>query len=148
MLAPGITNVIYMQQAGNVQLTTSAANPNTGTLSMNNALDTTLYDADVPYRKIGKASTNNFLDGPSNNTIWFSPAPQGMLLGFNTSANVHMFLSLSGPLYNFTTNTVGFNFTLTNATSLTASARAAPCIWRQCASPGAQHAHVCRAERL
>jgi hypothetical protein len=113
--APGLsadtTDVIYIQQSGNVQLTASASTPGAGTLSMNNALDTTLFDQELPLRKIGKTSSNNFLNAASNGTQWFNPPPLGVLLGFNTSANVYMLLSLTGPIYNFTTNTVAFNFT-------------------------------------
>ena len=46
---------------------------------------------------------------------------QGILLGFNTSANVYILMSLSAPVYNYTTNTVNFNYLLKtpNATAAT-----------------------------
>ena len=48
---------------------------------------------------------------------------QGILLGFNTSANVYILMSLSAPVYNYTTNTVNFNYLLKtpNATAATNS---------------------------
>lgn len=47
--APGPTaapqiNIVYIQQAGNARLTPSTTDPNSGVMSMNNALDTTLFD--------------------------------------------------------------------------------------------------------
>jgi len=39
---------------------------------------------------------------------------QGILLGFNTSANVYILMSLSAPVYNYTTATVNFNYLLQN----------------------------------
>lgn len=73
----GTVNIIYMQQAGNVQMLPTAGNPLAGTLFMNNALDTTLYDQDYPVRKLGKTSTNNFLNAAGGNVSqWFAPAPQ------------------------------------------------------------------------
>jgi hypothetical protein len=67
-----------MQQAGNVQMIPSTTNASTGTLFMNNALDTTLYDQDYPVRKIGKTSTNDFLNhaNASGGSQWFAPAPK------------------------------------------------------------------------
>ena len=120
-LGADTTDVVYMQQSGNVQLTASGSAPGAGMLFMNNALDTTLFDQQVPLRKIGKTSSNNFLNAASNGTQWFSPPPLGVLLGFNTSANVYMLLALSAPTYNFTTNTVTFNFSSVTPAAATAS---------------------------
>lgn len=41
--APQI-NIVYIQQAGNARMTPSPTDPTSGVLTMNNALDTTLYD--------------------------------------------------------------------------------------------------------
>lgn len=83
--ASGNTTVTYIQQAGNVQMTSSPSNPLSGTMFMNNALDTTLYDQDYPVRKLGKTSTTNFINAgtPTNGTgaaQWFAPAPQARTL--------------------------------------------------------------------
>ena len=76
--ANGTTTLVYIQQAGNAQLAASPSDPLAGTMFMNNALDTTLYDQDYPVRKIGKTSTSNFVNAgvPTNATQWFAPAPQ------------------------------------------------------------------------
>ena len=47
--APGPTvapqiNIVYIQQANNARMTPSPTDPNSGVLSMNGAIDTTLYD--------------------------------------------------------------------------------------------------------
>ena len=47
--APGPTvapqiNIVYIQQANNARLTPSPTDPTSGVLSMNGAIDTTLYD--------------------------------------------------------------------------------------------------------
>ena len=91
---------------------------------MNNALDTTLFDEQAPLRKLGKTSTNAFLNAASNGTQWFSPPPLGVMLGFNTSANIYMLLTLSQPLYNYTTGTVSFNYTVVNTAAAQANAAA------------------------
>lgn len=39
---------------------------------------------------------------------------QAVLLGFNTTYNVYLLLTLSAPVYNFTTNTLAFNYLLQN----------------------------------
>ncbi len=39
---------------------------------------------------------------------------QGVLIGFNTSYNVYALVTLSQPVYNFTTNTVTFSYLLGN----------------------------------
>ena len=45
--APQI-NIVYIQQAGNARMTPSSTDPTSGVLTMNNALDTTLYDQVLP----------------------------------------------------------------------------------------------------
>lgn len=45
-----------------------------------------------------------------------SDVMQAVLLGFNTSQNVYALLSLSAPIYNYTTNTVFFNYLLKTPT--------------------------------
>ncbi|BDA44733.1 hypothetical protein COCOBI_06-2110 [Coccomyxa sp. Obi] len=114
--ANGTTMVVYIQQAGNVQMSASPSDPQAGTMFMNNALDTTLYDQDYPVRKLGKTSTTNFINAavPANESQWFAPAPQAVLLGFNTTFNVYMLLTLSAPVYNFTTNTLAFSYLITD----------------------------------
>lgn len=42
-MAPQI-NIVYIQQANNARMTPSPSDPNSGVLSMNGAIDTTLYD--------------------------------------------------------------------------------------------------------
>ncbi len=42
-MAPQI-NIAYIQQANNARMTPSPTDPNSGVLSMNGAIDTTLYD--------------------------------------------------------------------------------------------------------
>lgn len=80
--ANGTTTLVYIQQAGNAQMAASPSDPLAGTMFMNNALDTTLYDQDYPVRKIGKTSTSNFVNAavPANATQWFAPAPQARSL--------------------------------------------------------------------
>lgn len=74
--------MVYIQQAGNVQMAASSSDPLAGTMFMNNALDTTLYDQDYPVRKLGKTSTTNFINAavPASATQWFAPAPQARSL--------------------------------------------------------------------
>ncbi len=39
---------------------------------------------------------------------------QATLLGFNTTYNVYLLLTLSAPVYNFTTNTLAYSYLLNN----------------------------------
>lgn len=47
---------------------------------------------------------------------------QAVLLGFNTSYNVYMLLTLSAPIYNFTTNTLAFSYLITDPSKAANSA--------------------------
>jgi len=46
-VAPQI-NIVYIQQANNARMTPSTTDPTSGVLSMNGALDTTLFDQVKP----------------------------------------------------------------------------------------------------
>ena len=67
-----------------------------------------LLCANTPFVSANKGVTNDWM-------------LQAVLLGFNTSANVYILMSLSAPVYNYTTNTVNFNYLLKtpNATAAT-----------------------------
>ena len=74
--APQI-NIVYIQQAGNARMTPSPTDPTSGVLTMNNALDTTLYDQVLPRIHL-RPSLNE--QCPDNHAVPSGAVPRPCLL--------------------------------------------------------------------